>query len=477
MLAYQRTIKKEVSIWGRGLHTGQDCMITFKPAPEDYGYRFVRTDLPDSPEIPADIDHVIDIRRGTTIGIGDAKVHTTEHVLAALYGLQIDNCRIELTGPEPPVLDGSSKPFVDALLSAGFETQSAPKNYLVIEETVEYVDEARGVHIVGLPLDDFRATIMIDYKNPALGSQHTGIFDMEKEFASEFAGARTFCFLSEVAELARQGLIRGGDINNAIVIADCAMSQSELDELAQTLSGGKNNLRLEIGANGILNNRELRYPNEPARHKLLDLLGDLALIGMPIKAQILAARPGHAANVEFVKKLKKLIEKNKLTRRYQHERKAGVVFDAAAIQRILPHRYPFLLIDKILEFKLDEKIVAVKNVTLNEPFFQGHFPGNPIMPGVLILEAMAQSGGILLLNGNESFQDKDVFFMGIDHARFRKPVVPGDTLIIESVVKNRRRNVCRFSSQAFVRGELVCEAELMATVVPRQRSTSGYGAL
>ncbi|MFN3394678.1 MAG: 3-hydroxyacyl-ACP dehydratase FabZ, partial [Candidatus Thermochlorobacter sp.] len=280
----------------------------------------------------------------------------------------------------------------------------------------------------------------------------------------------TFCFLSEVAELAHQGLIKGGDIDNAIVIVDRHMSQSELDELVQKISHGKNGYRLELGENGILNNRQLRYPNEPARHKLLDLLGDLALIGMPIKAQILAARPGHAANVEFVKKLRKLIEKNKLTRKYQHERKSGVVFDAAAIQNILPHRYPFLLIDKIIEFKLDEKIVAVKNVTMNEPFFQGHFPGNPIMPGVLILEAMAQSGGILLLNGNESFAQKDVYFMGIDNARFRKPVVPGDTLIIESVVRNRRRSVCQFSSKAYVRGELVCEADLMATVVARNKS-------
>ncbi len=469
MLTYQRTIKKEVSIWGTGLHTGKDCMITFKPAPDDYGYRFVRADMPDSPEIPADIDHVVDIRRGTTIALGDAKVHTTEHVLAALYGLQIDNCRIELTGPEPPVIDGSAKPFAEALLSAGFETQSSPRNYLVIDETVEYVDDARGVHIVGLPLDDFRVTIMIDYKNPALGSQHTGLFNAEQEFAREFAPARTFCFLSEVLDLANQGLIKGGDIDNAVVIVDTQMTAQELADLSHKLS--KNGtMTLQLGENGILNNRELRFANEPARHKLLDLMGDLALIGMPVKAQILAARPGHAANVEFVKRLKKLAEKNKLTRKYQHERKAGIVFDAAAVERILPHRYPFLLIDRIIEFKLDERIVAVKNVTMNEPFFQGHFPGNPIMPGVLILEAMAQSGGIMLLNGNEGFQDKVVYFMGIDKARFRKPVTPGDTLVIESIMKNRRRNVCQFSSQAFVGGELVCEADLMATIVDRNKS-------
>lgn len=470
MLIHQRTLKKEVSLWGTGLHTGKDCMITFKPAPEDYGYRFVRTDLPDAPEIPADIDHVVDIRRGTTIGIGDAKVHTTEHVLSALYGLQIDNCRIELTGPEPPVCDGSSRPFVDAIMSVGIENQTAPKNYLVIDETLEYHDAERSVDIVALPLDGFRVTVMVDYKNPALGSQHSGLFDLEKEFASEFAPCRTFCFLSEVSELANQGLIRGGDIDNAVVIVDEKMTQGDLDTLAKKITG--NVAPLSIGENGILNNRELRFTNEPARHKLLDMLGDLALLGMPIRAQILAARPGHAANVEFIKKLRKFAERNKLAKKFQHERKAGIVFDSAAVSRILPHRYPFLLIDKITEFELDEKIVGVKNVTINEPFFQGHFPGNPVMPGVLILEAMAQSGGIMLLNGNEGFEDKLVFFMGIDKARFRKPVVPGDTLVIESYMKSRRRNVCQFSSQAYVRGELVCEAELMATVIDKAEAAA-----
>ncbi|MFN3636964.1 MAG: bifunctional UDP-3-O-[3-hydroxymyristoyl] N-acetylglucosamine deacetylase/3-hydroxyacyl-ACP dehydratase [Chloroherpetonaceae bacterium] len=466
MLIYQRTIKKEVSIFGTGLHTGQECMITFKPAPENYGYRFVRTDLPNSPEIPADIDHVVDIRRGTTIGVGDAKVHTTEHVLASLYGLQIDNCRIELTGPEPPVCDGSAKMFADALVAVGFENQSAPKNYLVIDETVHFHNAEKQIDIVALPLDDFRITVMVDYNNPALGSQHTGLFNLEEEFVKDYAPARTFCFLSEVAELANQGLIKGGDVENAIVIIDKHLSQTELDALSHKIS--KSGIKLELGENGILNGKTLRFKNEPARHKLLDLMGDLALIGMPIKAQILAARPGHAANVEFVKKLRKLVEKNKLARKFQHEKKAGVVFDSNAIQRILPHRYPFILIDKITEFKLDEKIVAIKNVTINEPFFQGHFPGNPVMPGVLILEAMAQSGGILLLNGNENMDEKLVFFMGIDKARFRKPVLPGDTLVIESNMKSRRRNVCQFTSQAFVRGDLVCEAELMATIVDKK---------
>ncbi len=466
MLIHQRTLQNEVSLRGIGLHTGQECTITFRPAPPNFGYIFVRTDLADNPEIPALIENVVDVRRGTTIGVGDAKIHTTEHVLAALYGLQIDNCRIELDGPEPPVLDGSSRPFAEALISAGFEDQEEPKNYLVIDETIEYHNPEQGVDIVALPLDAFRLTVMVDYKNPALGSQHSGLFDLNKEFLKDFAPCRTFCFLSEVEALANQGIIKGGDVDNAVVIVDKKLTQDEVQALADKI--GVDSSHLVLGQNGILNNRELRFPNEPARHKLLDLLGDLALLGMPVKAQVLAARPGHASNVEFVKQLKKYADRNKLARQFQHEKKAGVIFDINAIQNILPHRYPFLLIDKIVEFKLDEKIVSIKNVTMNEPFFQGHFPGNPVMPGVLIIEAMAQTGGIMMLNGNENIKDSVVFFMGIDKARFRKPVLPGDTLVIETVMTNKRRSVCQFDAKAYVRGELVCEASLMATVMSKK---------
>ncbi|ACD89651.1 beta-hydroxyacyl-(acyl-carrier-protein) dehydratase FabZ [Chlorobium limicola DSM 245] len=467
MLIHQRTLQQEVSLQGSGLHTGKECIITFKPAPVNYGYRFIRTDLEDQPEIPALIENVVDVLRGTTIAVNDVKIHTTEHVLAALYGLQIDNCRIEMSGPEPPVMDGSSLPFAERLLSAGIVEQDEPKNYLVIDETVEYHDTKNSVDIVALPLDSFRVTVMVDYKNPALGSQHSGLFDLQKEFMQDFAPCRTFCFLSEVEALANQGIIKGGDIDNAVVIVDKTMQKDELEALAEKLGIGS--AKLTTGENGILNNRELRFTNEPARHKLLDLLGDIALLGMPIKAQVLAARPGHASNVEFVKQLKKYADRNKLARQFQHEKKAGVVFDINAIQNILPHRYPFLLIDKIVEFKLDEKIVSIKNVTMNEPFFQGHFPGNPIMPGVLILEAMAQTGGIMMLNGNENIKESVVYFMGIDKARFRKPVLPGDTLVIEAVMTNKRRTVCQFDAKAFVRGELVCEASLMATVVSKNK--------
>ena len=467
MLIHQRTLQKEVSLWGTGLHTGKECMITFKPAPVNYGYRFVRTDIENSPEIPALIENVIDVLRGTTIGLNDVKVHTTEHVLGALYGLQIDNCRIELSGPEPPVMDGSSAPFAKALMEAGFQEQDEPKNYLVIDETIEYHDAENGVDIVALPLDDFRMTVMVDYKNPALGSQHSGLFNLETEFVKDFSPCRTFCFLSEVEALANQGIIKGGDIDNAIVIIDKTMHKEELDALGTKL--GIDSEHLVLGENGILNNRELRFQNEPARHKLLDLLGDIALLGMPLRAQVLAARPGHASNVEFVKQLKKYADRNKLARQYQHDKKAGVIFDINAILNILPHRYPFLLIDKIVEFKLDEKIVSIKNVTMNEPFFQGHFPGNPIMPGVLILEAMAQTGGIMMLNGNDKIKESVVYFMGIDKARFRKPVLPGDTLVIEAIMTNMRRSVCQFDAKAYVRGELVCEASLMATVVSKNK--------
>ncbi|NTW64153.1 MAG: bifunctional UDP-3-O-[3-hydroxymyristoyl] N-acetylglucosamine deacetylase/3-hydroxyacyl-ACP dehydratase [Chlorobiaceae bacterium] len=467
MLIHQRTLEKEVSLWGTGLHTGKECRITFKPAPVNYGYRFIRSDIENSPERPALIENVVDVLRGTTIGINGVNVHTTEHVLAALYGLQIDNCSIEMSGPEPPVMDGSSLPFAEALLSAGIAKQDEPKNYLVIDETVEFHDTVNTVDIVALPLDSFRITVMVDYKNPALGSQHSGLFDLEKEFLKDFAPSRTFCFLSEVETLANQGIIKGGDVDNAIVIVDKSMNSEELQSLAGKLDLEPDHLA--IGENGILNNRALRFQNEPARHKLLDLLGDIALLGMPLRAQVLAARPGHASNVEFVKQLKKYADRNKLARQYQHEKKAGVIFDINAIQNILPHRYPFLLIDKIVEFKLDEKIVSIKNVTMNEPFFQGHFPGNPVMPGVLIIEAMAQTGGIMMLNGTENIQEMLVYFMGIDKARFRKPVLPGDTLVIEAVMTNKRRSVCQFDAKAYVRGELVCEASLMATVMPKTK--------
>jgi UDP-3-O-[3-hydroxymyristoyl] N-acetylglucosamine deacetylase/3-hydroxyacyl-[acyl-carrier-protein] dehydratase len=464
MLEKQRTIMKPVTMSGIGLHTGTQCDMTFKPAPENYGIRFVRTDLGGSPEIPAIADNVVDVSRGTTIGIGEAKVHTVEHVLAAVAGLQIDNIIIEIFGIEPPVGDGSAMAYVQALLNAGLEQQEAPKDYLIIDETVQLHDEARQVDIVALPLDNYRATVMVDYQNPALGSQHTGLFDLEKEFIDEFASARTFCFLSEVEALADQGLIKGGDIDNAIVIVDRDATDDEL-AVMQKKVGIKS--PISLGTNGILNNKELRYKNEPVRHKLLDLLGDLALIGAPLKAQILAARPGHKANVEFAKQIRKMYQQKKIVKKFQFVKKEGVVFDINAIQRILPHRYPFLLVDKIISLELDTKVVGVKNVSFNEPFFQGHFPGMPIMPGVLILEALAQTGGIMLLNSLPNYEEKLVMFMQINNAKFRKPVIPGDQLIFEVELKTKKSKYFTMSGKAYVDNVLVAEADFMAGITDR----------
>ena len=466
MIEQQRTISKPVSISGIGLHTGAECTMTFKPAQINSGIKFVRVDLGGNPEIPAIADNVVDVSRGTTLGIGEAKVHTVEHVLAAIAGLQIDNIYVELDGIEPPVIDGSSMPYVEALLKAGIEQQDAPKDYLIIDETVTYSDEARQVDIVALPLDKYRLTVMVDYQNPALGSQHTGLFDMDKEFVSEFASARTFCFLSEVEALADQGLIKGGDLDNAVVIVDHKLKQDELDKLGKRIGITQ---KFSLGDDGILNNKKLRYRNEPVRHKLLDLIGDLALIGVPIKAQILAARPGHKANVEFAKQIRKLYQQKKLVKKFQYVKKEGVVFDINAIERILPHRYPFLLVDKIIHLEIEKKVIGVKSVTYNEPFFQGHFPGQPVMPGVLIIESMAQTGGILLLNSLPDFKEKLVYFMQINNAKFRKTVVPGDQLFIEVELLQKKSKIFTMAGKVFVNDLLVAEADFMAGIVDRPK--------
>jgi UDP-3-O-[3-hydroxymyristoyl] N-acetylglucosamine deacetylase/3-hydroxyacyl-[acyl-carrier-protein] dehydratase len=466
MRQLQRTIVTPVSLSGIGLHTGNLSTINFCPAPDNYGLRFVRTDLEGSPEIPADVDLVTDISRGTTLTKDGVSVHTVEHVLAALVGLEIDNCRIELSANEPPVGDGSAMPYTEVLLKAGFVDQNSPRPYIVLDQLVNYKNEEKGVEIVALPNDEFRVTVMIDYHNPALGSQHSGMFNLQSEFATEFAPARTFCFLTEVEMLRRDGLIKGGALDNAIVIVDKDLEQEDLDDMSKRLGIEGS---VVLGSTGVLNNGTMRFPNEPARHKLLDMLGDLALVGAPIKAQLLAARPGHASNIEFARMIKRLSEQKKLLKKFNVNGDTGYVMDVNAIMRILPHRYPFLLVDRILELDTEQgRIVGLKNVTVNEPFFNGHFPGQPIMPGVLILEAMAQTGGMLLMNHLSSDGSKIALFMGINNAKFRKPVVPGDQLRFEVTLKSKRFNTFTLAGRATVNGTLVAEGELSVAVVDRQ---------
>lgn len=463
MYEKQRTIKKTVSMSGIGLHTGTNCKLKFKPAEPDSGIRFVRTDLPDKPWVIADIDHVVDISRGTTLQHGEAKVHTVEHVLAALAGLQIDNIVVELEGQEPPVGDGSAKPFVDKILEAGIANQDADKVFLEIDSPMAYSEKERGVDLIVAPSDDLRITFMIDYKNPALGTQYTSLVDLDKEFVEEFAPARTFCFLSEVEMLKEAGLIKGGGLDNAVVIYDSDLGQIEVDRVRRALDLKE---KVFVGETGIINDIPLRFYNEPVRHKTLDLLGDLLLIGVPFKGHVLAARSGHKANVELARRMRQLYQKKKIASKYANK-KGGAFLDIESILKIMPHRYPMLLIDRILDLVPDKSVVAIKNVTINEPFFAGHFPGHPIMPGVLILEAMAQAGGVLLLNAIDNPQSKVVYFMSIDNAKFRKPVTPGDQLRFELEMHAFRRNTCKMSGKTFIGEDLVASADFMAMVIDR----------
>jgi UDP-3-O-[3-hydroxymyristoyl] N-acetylglucosamine deacetylase/3-hydroxyacyl-[acyl-carrier-protein] dehydratase len=459
----QHTLNSSVNISGTGLHTGIKVDMTLKMANPGFGYQFQRIDLPGQPLIKADCDLVTDTSRGTTLENDHAKVSTVEHVLAALVGMGVDNCLIEINGPEIPIIDGSSEPFVEIIEEGGVVEQDAAKAWYSIDTNITHYDEKKRVEMVAMPSMEYKVTTLIDFNSPVLGTQHAGLKRMQ-DFKTEIAPCRTFCFLHELEALLDNNLIKGGDINNAIVVVDKPVTEEEMSRLAKVFKRDK----IEVKSEGFLNNLELRFPNEPARHKLLDVIGDLALVGYPVKGHIIANRPGHSSNVDFAKKIKQYIKKNKHLKNIPvYNPSHPPIFNAQKIEKTLPHRYPFLLVDKIIELT-DEYIVGVKNVTFNEPFFVGHFPGNPVMPGVLQIEALAQTGGILAINSSGTSGNWDTYFLKIDNCKFKSKVVPGDTMILKmELMSPIRRGICEMRGTVFVGNKIVTEADLMAQLVKR----------
>jgi UDP-3-O-[3-hydroxymyristoyl] N-acetylglucosamine deacetylase/3-hydroxyacyl-[acyl-carrier-protein] dehydratase len=458
----QHTLSRSISISGTGLHTGILVDMTLHPANPGFGIQFQRVDLPNQPVIKADCDLVTDTSRGTTLQVGEAKVSTVEHILAALVGLGVDNLLIELNGPEIPIMDGSSAPFIEAIEKVGVLEQDAAKAWYSIDENIFHYDEDKRVEMVALPALDYQITTLIDFNSPVLGTQHAALKTI-KDFKSEIGPCRTFCFLHELETLLDHDLIKGGDINNAIVVVDKPVTDEEMGRLAKVFKRDK----IEVKSEGYLNNLELRFPNEPARHKLLDVVGDLALIGYPIKARIIANRPGHSSNVEFAKKIKQYIKKNKNIKDVPvYDPSATPVYTLEQIEKTLPHRHPFLLVDKIIELT-DTSIVGVKNVTFNEWFFPGHFPGNPVMPGVLQIEALAQTGGILCINAMPK-GNYDTYFLKINNCKFKQMVKPGDTMLLKlELMAPIRRGICEMRGTVYVNGKVATESELVAQVVKR----------
>jgi len=458
----QHTLESSVSISGKGLHTGILVDMTLCPASPGFGIQFKRLDLPHQPMIKADCDLVTDTARGTTLQVGDARVSTVEHLLAALVGMGVDNVLIELNAPEIPIMDGSSQPFVELIEEAGVAEQEAAKAWYSIDENIYHYDEVKRVEMVAMPAMEYQITTLIDFNSPVLGTQYAQLKNMS-EFKGEIAPCRTFSFLHELEMLLDHDLIKGGDINNAIVIVDKPVTEVEMNRLAKAFGREK----MEVKSEGYLNNLELRFPNEPARHKLLDVVGDLALIGYPIKGRIIANRPGHSSNVAFAKKIKQYIKKNKHVKDVPvYDPSRPPVFNYEHIEKTLPHRFPFLLVDKIVELT-DTHIIGIKNVTFNEWFFPGHFPGNPIMPGVLQIEALAQTGGILAINSSPEGK-YDTYFIKIDNCKFKQMVRPGDTMIMKMEFNAPiRRGLCDMHGTVYVNGKVATEADMIAQIVKR----------